>query len=378
MEPEEDPRFLSEQLITCLGNKRMLLPLLEAAVRHVAADLGRDRLVTFDAFSGSGVVSRLLKRHSVELHANDMERYAEVANRCHLANAAEVDGEALAAWHTALTARLQDDALRPGAIAAHYSPRDEHAIRSGERVFYTPRNAAYLDSARALLEEVPPALRVLLLGPLLAAASVHANTAGVFKGFYKDRETGLGRFGGRNEDALGRIKGAIHLALPVLSRFSSRVHVHRGDANEVARTLGPLDLAYLDPPYNQHPYGSNYFMLNLLADGQPPTAPSRVSGIPAAWNRSAYNVRRLCAERLADLVGALDARWVVVSYSSEGFIQPEEMVSLLGGFGQVLVHETRYNTFRGCRNLSARDRHVKEFVFLVRKRSRARATPADA
>ena len=28
------------------------------------------------------------------------------------------------------------------------------------------------------------------------------------------------------------------------------------------------DLAYLDPPYNQHPYGSNYFMLVRLRDGR--------------------------------------------------------------------------------------------------------------
>ena len=30
-------------------------------------------------------------------------------------------------------------------------------------------------------------------------------------------------------------------------------------------TNGVFDLAYFDPPYNQHPYGSNYFMLNTIA-----------------------------------------------------------------------------------------------------------------
>ncbi|MEB3327597.1 MAG: DNA adenine methylase [Candidatus Sericytochromatia bacterium] len=374
----EDPRFLADQLITCIGNKRALLPLLEAAVRHVAADLGQDRLVAFDAFSGSGVVARLLKRYSHALHVNDLERYAEVASRCHLTNRSAIDPEALAACHDALTAQLREDALRPGMFAALYSPRDEQAIQPGERVFYTPRNAAYLDTARAAIAEAPEPLRDLFLGPLLAAASVHVNTAGVFKGFYKDKRTGVGRFGGSREHALGRIKGAIRLELPVLSRFDSCVTVHRGDANAVARTVGPLDLAYLDPPYNQHPYGANYFMLNLLADHRPPLDPSRVSGIPADWNRSAYNVRRHCAERLADLVEGLAARWVLVSYSSEGFIRPDEMLALLGRFGRTFVQETRYNTFRGCRNLAARERHVKEYLFLLRKAPRTRDRPAQA
>jgi adenine-specific DNA-methyltransferase len=375
---EEDPRFLTEQLITCIGNKRALLPMLEAAVRHVATDLGRDRLAAFDAFSGSGVVARLLKRHSHVLHTNDLERYAEVTARCHLTNRSEVDLRALQACYDDLSSRLRDDALRPGMIAALYSPRDEHAIQPGERVFYTPRNAAYLDTARAAITEAPAPLRDLLLGPLLAAASVHANTAGVFKGFYKDRHTGVGRFGGTNGDALGRIKGPIRLALPVLSRFDAHVTVHRGDANLVARGLGPLDLAYLDPPYNQHPYGSNYFMLNLLADYSLPSRPSPVAGIPADWNRSAYNVRQQCAERLADLVDGLKARWVVVSYNSEGFIAPEAMLSLLGRFGRTYVHETRYNTFRGCRNLAARERHVKEYLFLLRKAPLGASRPAHA
>jgi adenine-specific DNA-methyltransferase len=324
------------------------------------------------------VVARLLKRHSHVLHTNDMERYAEVAARCHLTNRSEVDVVDLHAWFDDLTAQLREDALRPGMIAALYSPRDEHAIQPGERVFYTPRNAAFLDTARVALSKAPASLRDLLLGPLLAAASVHANTAGVFKGFYKDRHTGIGCFGGTNGDALGRIKGPIRLALPVLSRFDTHVTVHRGDANVVARSLGPVDLAYLDPPYNQHPYGSNYFMLNLLADYVPPTEPSPVAGIPSDWNRSAYNVRQQCTERLVDLVEGLKARWVVVSYNSEGFIGPEAMLSLLGRFGRTYVHETRYNTFRGCRNLAARERHVKEYVFLLRKAPQGGSRPAHA
>ena len=43
---------------------------------------------------------------------------------------------------------------------------------------------------------------------------------------------------------------------------------------ELAADLPPLDLVYLDPPYNQHPYGSNYFMLNLLVDYRAPLKPS--------------------------------------------------------------------------------------------------------
>ena len=35
-------------------------------------------------------------------------------------------------------------------------------------------------------------------------------------------------------------------------------------AEELRETGQTLDIAYLDPPYNQHPYGSNYHILNAL------------------------------------------------------------------------------------------------------------------
>ena len=39
--------------------------------------------------------------------------------------------------------------------------------------------------------------------------------------------------------------------------------------NELVKEIEPVDLAYFDPPYNQHPYGSNYFMLNIINGGKP-------------------------------------------------------------------------------------------------------------
>src|SRR6185312_3073078 len=103
-------------------------------------------------------------------------------------------------------------------------------IQPGERVFYTRRNALYLDSARRAIANLPENLQPYFLAPLLAAASVHANTSGVFKGFYKSRD-GIGQFGGHGKDALARILKPIALQLPVLSRFECETHVTRMDAN---------------------------------------------------------------------------------------------------------------------------------------------------
>jgi adenine-specific DNA-methyltransferase len=366
-DPPENPAYLTGQLITCLGNKRALGPQIGAAVERVRRRLGNRRLRCLDAFSGSGAVSRLLKGHAERLVCNDQEDYAAVLGRCHLTNRWAVDQRGLAQCVADLNARVERDEFPPGFIEELYAPRDEDRIGREDRVFYTRRNARRIDDYRRLIDTAPAAFRDLLLGPLLSAASIHANTAGVFKGFYKNRETGLGQFGGTGGDALTRIRGTIELTVPVLSAFDCDCTVMQGDANEVVRLVRGLDLAYFDPPYNQHPYGSNYFMLNLIVNYRRPERISRVSGIPADWRRSGYNVRARAGELLADLVRHTDAAFLLVSFNDEGFLSREDMHGILDREGRVEVVEIPYAVFRGSRNLRSRSPRVTERLFLVER-----------
>ncbi len=363
--PEENPAYLSEQLITYLGNKRQLLGFIGAAVERVCEKMGRRRLRCYDAFSGSGIVSRFLKRYAYTLYTNDLEKYATILNRCYLANHAEVEAAHLPSLWEDVQDKMKEE-WAPGLVAELYAPQDDTSIHPGERVFYTRRNAVFLDTACRIIRRLPETVQPFFYGPLLAEASIHTNTAGVFKGFYKNRE-GVGQFGGAGRNALSRILAPMELPLPVFSRFDTECHIMRGDATENARQLPEIDLAYLDPPYNQHPYGSNYFMLNFLLSYQRPTTLSTVSGIPAGWNRSAWNRKPAVHSALAELLAALPARFVLLSYNSEGFVSLPELLDMVRADWKAEVMEQEYATFRGCRNLSARALRVKEYLLLLEK-----------
>lgn len=397
----ENPAFLTEQLITYIGNKRALLPFIGQGLELVRRELGKEKLTCLDLFSGSGIVSRYLKQFATFIAANDMEVYSVLINRCYLSDKDDIPAARITQLHQSLVTALQQRlaafelgrasgaaSSQPGFISRLYAPHDENNIKKTDRCFYTRYNAACLDYARQLIDEMVPAeLRHFFIAPLLSEASIHANTAGIFKGFYKNSRTGVGQFGGNGKDALSRILGKIELKLPVFSNFSCRSQVFNRNANELVTSeelYAPLkelssnltasssplyDLAYFDPPYNQHPYGSNYFMLNLVADYKEPDedAISRVSGIPRNWNRSAYNKKRQVAASFLELVKNVRARYVLVSFNSEGFIPKDDIIALLSQVGSVQVLESKYNTFRGSRNLKAREIHVKEYLFLVRK-----------
>lgn len=365
---EENPEYLSQQVITYIGNKRSLLSFIGKGIEIAKKKLKKEKLKTFDVFSGSGIVARYLKQYSEKILANDLEKYSEIINKCYLSNKNENLLNRINDYYNQLKNELKESKLKNGFIRELYAPKNIENITSDDRCFYTPRNAKYLDTARTLISKLPEDIQIYFLAPLLAEASIHANTSGVFKGFYKNKHNGIGQWGGSNGDALKRILGKIELQKPIFSNFTCDYEVYRGDSNEISRKIEEVDLAYIDPPYNQHPYGSNYFMLNLIVDYQRPVEVSTVSGIPVDWNRSAYNKKQFALKAMSDLVENIKAKYLLISFNSEGFISVPEMYLILKKVGKVNILETKYNTFRGSRNLRNREIHVKEYLYLVEKK----------
>ncbi|MBP5251236.1 MAG: DNA adenine methylase [Treponema sp.] len=365
---EENNDFLTTQIITYLGNKRSLIWNIEKEVNSISEKLKKNKLVCADFFSGSGIVSRMLKKHSSKLIANDLETYSYILNSCYLINKRDFPQNKYSEFHTQIEELCAKEKIS-GIITKNYAPQNDENILEGERVFYTHENALLIDTYRNLIDQVvtDEPLKKFFLAPLITEASIHVNTSGVFKGFYKDKNTGLGCFGAAGKNALPRIFGKIELKKPVFSNFESELELFKKDAVQLSKELKGLDVTYLDPPYNQHPYGSNYFMLNLILKNKIESEMSRVSGITQDWNRSVFNRARSALSSLEEIISSLDSRFVIVSYNSEGFISFKEMSQMLKKYGKLKTVEIDYNTFRGSRNLRNRELHVSEYLFVLEK-----------
>jgi len=360
--------FFDSHLITYIGNKRRLLSFLYKAFLRIKQKVGKDKLVILDGFVGSGSTARLLKAFASELHVNDLEDYSETVNRAYLTNKSEIDIKKLTEYINWLNKnKLKLKSKKKGFIETHYAPKDDDNVKEGERVFYTNINAKIIDNVRNLIEEIPEPYKRLCLASLIVKASVHNNTSGVFKGFHK--KNGIGHFGGHGENALQRIKQEISLNVPIFSDFECPVNVHKKDINELIKSkdLPFFDLVYYDPPYNQHPYGSNYFMLNIINEGKPREIQNGVSGISKEWNKSAYNKRKIAEEAMEDLLKNTRARFIAISYNNEGIIPIDTFKSILSKYGTWELIDQDYNTYRGSRNLKDRNIKVKELLWILEK-----------
>jgi adenine-specific DNA-methyltransferase len=366
----ESNEYLTAQLITYIGNKRKLLSFIEESLLIIKGVLGKKKLSILDGFAGSGVVSRMFKQHSSVLHSNDLEPYARLIGECYLANREDVAALGISEAIADLNAARYRTDLGQGFIEEMYAPKQDDAIADGERVFYTNQNARIIDNIRRMIDDYPTAIRPYVLAPLLHKASVHANTSGVFKGFYKNSITKRGQFGGNAANCLSRITKEIVLPEPMFSNFDCEKHVYQRDINALVKDI-EVDIAYFDPPYNQHPYGSNYFMLNIIESYKRPSDDmiSSVSGIPDDWNKSAYNKKEQARQSFADLIRDTRAHFILVSYSNDGILQEDELKTIFTEFGSVEVKRQSYNTFRGSRNLGNRSKTVSELLFIIKKKA---------
>lgn len=367
MRKRESQDYLSKQIITYIGNKRELIKEIESEVQYVQTKLNKKKLVCVDLFSGSGIVARCLKQYSSLIIANDIEKYSKVINECFLSNRSEYNSFKFNHYLNEINEKIRSNPIE-GIIRKNYSPKNDQNILSNDRVFYTNKNAEYIDSFRFYIDEVvPEEYKKYFLALLITEASIHVNTCGVFKGFYKDKDTGIGKFGGKAENALSRIKGTIKISQPFLSEFECKYKVYSKDANDLASELKDIDLVYIDPPYNQHPYGSNYFMLNIILNNKIEGELSKISGIPNNWKHSIYNKKSSALNGLKDIIKKLDSKFILISYNNEGFIKFEEMKEMLLQFGKLKVKRIPYNAFRGSRNLKERNIYTNEFLFLLEK-----------
>ncbi|MBV8950179.1 MAG: DNA adenine methylase, partial [Actinobacteria bacterium] len=213
-------------MIKYLGSKRRLVPVIDAMAGAIGA---RHAL---DLFTGTTRVAQQLKRGGVVVTAVDTARYSEVLGHCYVqTDARTVDRDELRGALRDLGSRP----ARPGYVTETFCRRAR---------FFQPHNGARIDAVRDAIERehAGTALYPLLLTSLLEAADRVDSTTGVQMAFVKEWAS--------------RSYNPLELREPEL--LDGPGHVHRGDACELAGVVGEFDFAYLDPPYNQHRYFTNY------------------------------------------------------------------------------------------------------------------------
>lgn len=374
--------FVFHQLLPYLGNKRNLLDLIGDAVRATGCEPVGATFV--DAFAGSGVVARWARQLGFAVVANDWEPYAAVVNTAALAPDTEPAMPALGGYRRALE-RLNALPGIDGWVTRTLCPADDDAPDPDtERMFYRRANGRRIDAIRTRIDDwrrdgsIDDVDTCCLLAPLLYQACWLANTSGVFKGFHRG-------WGGSNGTALHRILADLELLPLVFRPARGPQRVTAVDALDLPQRLGTRpDIVYFDPPYNQHPYASNYHVLNSIVlwdkpDVPPATERGSRAAIRTDWRarRSPFNDRRRAVDAFERLLRGYDARHLLISYSSDGMIPLERLVAAAAERGALTAHCRTYKRYRTSPTRPSPRAHNVELVLHVACDQPRRSGDAD-
>lgn len=296
-------------MIKYLGSKRLMTSLLG----DVAVATGARSAV--DLFTGTTRVAQEFKRRGLEVTAADVASYSGVLSDCFIAtDAATIDRDG-----------LDEEIARLNALPGVRGYFTETFCE--ESRFFQPRNGARVDAIRDAVEEHrgTPLFPILLTSLMLAADRVDS-TIGVQMAYLKEWAP--------------RAQRELQLVVPELIAGPGATVV--GDATRTIDLVPSTDLMYLDPPYNQHRYFTNYHIWETLVRWDSPEAygiaRKRLDSRDDA-TKSVFNRRRTMPSALRRLVRRARAEVLVVSYNDESWITAEEMTELLrdGGYDDVRI-----------------------------------------
>lgn len=305
-------------MIKYLGSKRTLIPVLSQLGQASGAK------TALDLFTGTTRVAQAFKKLGMTVTASDVASYAECFGKTWI----ELDGESVNQGELAdALAELESLPGKDGYFTQKFCV---------EARYFQPKNGERVDAIRERIETdyrdswmYYPLLTSLILG-----ADRVDSTTGIQMAFLKGWASRSGnRLELRDPELLAGVGRSI-----------------RGDALEIVKDLPAVDLAYLDPPYNQHRYFSNYHIWESLVRWDKPDtygiANKRLDARDSEM-KSPFNSKKTMSKALAQLVDDLKCDTMVLSYNNESWLSRDDLMEIASKRGHVEILDFDFKRYVG-------------------------------
>lgn len=310
-----------------IGSKQSLLDFLEPTIEEFTGYKEGDGFVFGDLFAGTGVVGQRYKEKGHSVISNDIQYYSYVLNKHYIENIPELDNSLLEYFNN----------LNPvkGFIYNNYC----EGSGSG-RNYFTNENGMKCDAVRIELErlyragEINDNLYFYYLASLINSIDKYANTASVYGAFLK------------------------HIKKPAQKEFILELlpvgngnigKVYNEDINELIKKVGG-DVLYIDPPYNNRQYCSNYHVLETIAKYDTPKLRGVTGLRDETYQKSKYCSKRTVIDIFEDLIKNADFKYIILSYNNEGLMDLKTIKDIMSKYGEYDFFTKEYRRFKADRD----------------------------
>lgn len=309
-----------------------------------------------DPMCGTASVSLALARAGYSVTAADALTFPVIHARTRLLAKQAPGFKALGGYDKALE-WMRSAAPVEGYFFQEFGEAGSPANGRAPRLYFSATNAAHIDGIRAGIRKLATSgvltdvEHSVLLHHLILATNKVANISGTYGYFLRK---------------LSRPALQPLTLDPIEFEWTPGDHVvFQGPVEEHALTLR-ADAVYLDPPYTKRQYAGNYHVLETLAREDEPVAAGDGGLRPWTDQASDFCYRRNAGQAFRETLERLAVPHVFISYSEDGQVQEDELLSILSDFGKVTLHElphARYRSNDRVKNGSVLERlyHVEVF-----------------
>ncbi len=325
-----------------IGSKFKLSSWIKDEVKKV---VGNDvsQKVFCDIFAGTGIVGRTFKKEVKKVISNDLEHYSFVLNKNYIENHEEIKNK-----------EKYIDRLNHLPLIEHGFIYQNYCMGSGSgRQYFSDTNGKKIDTIRTKIkewydsQEIGDNLYYFLLASLVESADKVANTASVYGAFLKHI---------KNSASKELILEPAHFI-----KNDNTHQVFNKDSNELIKEISG-DILYLDPPYNQRQYSSNYHLLNTITQYDSFT-PKGITGL-REYNRSDYCKRNEVHKSFEELIKNAKFEYIFLSYNNEGLMSALEVQEIMQKYGKYSLEKKEYQRFKADKTQNRNHKADKTYEYL--------------
>jgi adenine-specific DNA-methyltransferase len=328
-----------------IGSKLSLLKFLEESINKV---VDKNCGTFCDLFAGTGIVGSYFKKKGYKIIANDIQYYSYVLNRHYIGNHKELNFAKLAKEVPDLKnieiknrkkfvcEFLSNLKGAKGFIYKNYCFGGTKG-KEEPRQYFSDENGMRCDSIRQKIERWKEEKLIsddeyyFLITSLVESIDKYANTASVYGAFLKNLKK--------------TAQNSVVLKPAELIINDQEHKVYNEDINEIAgRITG--DILYLDPPYNQRQYATNYHMLETIAKYDNPKIYGKTGLREYQNQKSLYCSRIEVKKAFKDLILKAKAKYIFLSYNNEGLMSLSDIKEIMSLRGKYGYFTKEYNRFR--------------------------------
>jgi len=321
-----------------IGSKLSLLEFLEESINKVVK---KDCNIFCDLFAGTGVVGSYFKRKGYKIISNDIQYYSYVLNRHYIKNHRPLEFKKL---FDVINNLKKTDISDRGALVIGYLNGlngqkgfifNNYCLggtknKTEQRMYFSDENGAKCDAIRKKIEEWNSANLIneneyyFLLASLVESIDKYANTASVYGAFLKQLKKSAQR---------------LMVLQPAELIINDQDHeVYNEDINSVVGKITG-DIFYLDPPYNQRQYATNYHVLETIAKYDNPKVHGKTGLRDYSKQKSSYCSRNQVKKSFKDLIDNAKVKYIFLSYNNEGLMSADDIKEIMSAANMAFLQK---------------------------------------